>query len=69
MIISPQEKAEKIAELSRVIDDQINRRISLSRAHNYWSETLPELELTLLAEALTWTLEKTAEKHGLRQIL
>ncbi|EEJ8782799.1 hypothetical protein QG78_001955 [Salmonella enterica subsp. enterica] len=69
MIISPQERAEKIAELSRVIDDQINRRINFSRAFDYWSKTLPELDLSLLAEALTWTLEKTAEKHGLRQIL
>ncbi|EBX1374685.1 hypothetical protein DQ824_25495 [Salmonella enterica subsp. enterica serovar Newport] len=68
MILSPQERAEKIAELSRVIDDQINRRISFSRTFDYWSKTLPELELALLAEALTWTLEKTAEKHGLRQM-
>lgn len=68
MNISPQEKAEKIAELARVIDDQINRRISFSRAHDYWSKTLPELEPAWLAEALTWTLEKTAERHGLRQI-
>ncbi|MCU7097901.1 hypothetical protein [Salmonella enterica] len=53
-------KAELIKELSTVVRQQIHGEMDWVRARTYWQKRLPTLDPELLAEALSYVLDRAA---------
>ncbi|SLM62847.1 hypothetical protein DAQ1742_01917 [Dickeya aquatica] len=65
--LSHQEKkreSELLEELYNNVNAQINAQMDIVRARTYWHNRLPEIELRILAEALTYALHQAAIRTG-----
>jgi len=54
------EKAELIQELTTIVAQQIRGDMDWVRSRAYWEARLPQLDPALLAEALTYALQRAA---------
>lgn len=53
-------ESEIVQELRSVIEQQIYAEMDLVRARHYWKCRLKDIDIDLLAEALTYALHKTS---------
>lgn len=53
-------ESEIVQELRNVIEQQIYAEMDLVRARHYWKFRLKDIDIDLLAEALTYALHKAS---------